>query len=226
MRHRTPVGNTLRRSPFDGLINHAAKVRECVKALEDALYYFERGDMERFREMKKKVEELESEADRIKANIRNHLPKGVWMPVDKQFFLMTLTQQDSILDYAEDVVVWIDIRGKPLPPELLEDFSKLQKKVVETVEEYEKAVNNIPHILETSFSEKERKETKEYIYGVHKLEHESDKIERELAKKIFSMEDRMDPLTIWHLIKLVNILGDVANHAENAADRVRAMISK
>ncbi len=226
MWRRVPVEMTLRRSPFDGLIEHAAKVRECVNALDDALSAFEKGDMDRFKELKKKVEELESEADRIKANVRNHLPKSVWMPVDKQFFLMTLTQQDSILDYAEDAVVWIDMRDRPLPPELSEDFSKLQKIVVKTVEEYEKVVNNIPHVLETSFSEKERKETKEYIYRVHSMEHESDIVERELTKKIFSMEDRLDPVTIWHLVKLVSILGDIADHAENAADRVRAMIAK
>lgn len=226
MRYRAPISSTLRKSPFDGLIEHAAKVRECVEALDEALSAFEKGDMESFKEKSKRVEELESEADRIKANIRNHLPKGIWMPVDKQFFLMTLTQQDSILDYAEDAVVWISMRGKPLPPELSEDFSRLQKIVVQTVKEYEKVINNIPHVLETSFSEKERKETKQYIYGVHRFEHESDILEREVTRKIFSLEDRLDPITVWHLIKLVNILGDIANHAENAADRVRAMIAK
>ncbi len=226
MWRRMPVGVPIRKSPFDGLIEHAAKVRECVNALDEALSAFEKGDMEEFERMRKKVEDLESEADRIKANIRNHLPKGVWMPVDKQFFLMTLTQQDSILDYAEDAVVWIDMRGKPLPPELSEDFSRLQKIVVKTVEEYEKVVNNIPHVLETSFAESERKETKEYIYNVHKLEHEADVVERVLTKKIFSMEERLEPVAVWHLVKLVNILGDIADHAENAADRVRAMIAK
>jgi predicted phosphate transport protein (TIGR00153 family) len=226
MWRRTSVGVPIRKSPFEGLIEHAAKVRECVHVLDEALSAFEKGDMERFETLKQKVEDLESEADRIKANVRNHLPKSVWMPVDKQFFLMTLTQQDSILDYAEDAVVWIDMRGKPLPPELAEGFSKLQKIVVKTVDEYEKVINNIPHVLETSFSDKERKETKEYIYRVHSMEHESDLVERELTKKIFSMEDKLDPITIWHLIKLVSILGDIADHAENAADRVRAMIAK
>ncbi len=226
MKYRAPVGKTLRRSPFDGLIEHASKVKECVKALDEALTAFEKGDMERFREKKKRVEELENEADRIKSNIRNHLPKGIWMPVDKSFFLMTLTEEDSILDYAEDAVIWIDMRGKPLPPELAEDFSRLQRIVVKTVEEFEKAVNNIPHVLESSFSEKERGETKQYIYNVHRLEHESDIAEREITKKIFSLEDHLDPVTIWHLTKLVSILGDIANHAENASDRIRAMIAK
>ena len=223
---RPAIGSVMRKSPFDGLIEHAAKVSECVDALDNAIEAFGKGDMVKFTELKKKVEGLENEADKIKANVRNHLPKSVWMPVDRGFFLMTLSEQDSILDYAEDAVIWIDLRGKPLPAELREDFMKLQKNVSATVHEYEKAVNNLKHVLETSFSEKERAETKEYIHNVHKMEHDSDIIERNLTKKIFSMEGELGPVDIWHLTRLVSILGDVANHAENAADRIRAMIAK
>ena len=223
---RPAIGSVMRKSPFDGLIEHAAKVSECVDALDRAMDAFGKGDMNEFVKLKKKVEGLENDADRIKANVRNHLPKSVWMPVDRGFFLMTLSEQDSILDYAEDAVIWIDLRGKPLPAELREDFRRLQKNVNATVHEYEKAVNNLKHVLETSFSEKERTETKNYIHNVHKLEHDSDIIERNLTKKIFSMEGELGPVDIWHLTRLVSILGDVANHAENAADRIRAMIAK
>ncbi len=220
------IESVMRKSPFDGLIEHAAKVSECVDSLDSALHAFSSGDMENFATMKRKVENLENEADRIKANVRNHLPKSIWMPVDRGFFLMTLSEQDSILDYAEDAVIWIDLRGKPLPPELRSEFERLQNVVNATVHEYEKAVNNLKHVLETSFSEKERAETKEYIHNVHRLEHDSDIVERELTKKIFSMEGKIGPVDIWHLTHLVSILGDVANHAENAADRIRAMIAK
>ncbi len=220
------IGSVMRRSPFDGLIEHAAKVSECVDSLDKAMKAFGEGDMERFRMLKNRVETAEDEADKIKSNVRNHLPKSIWMPVDRGFFLMTLSEQDSILDYAEDAVIWIDLRGKPLPSELKEDFRKLQSAVNAAVHEYEKAVNNLKHVLETSFSEKEREETKKYIYGVHKLEHDSDIIEREITKKIFSFEGHLDPVSIWHLTRLVSILGEIANHAENAADRIRAMIAK
>ncbi len=224
--YRAPIGKVMRKSPFDGLMEHAGKVRECITALDGALSAFESGNMDEFRKMKVKVEELEDEADRIKSNIRNHLPKSVWMPVDKGFFLMALSEQDSILDYAEDAVIWIDLRGKPLPDVLKEDFIRLQRTVVQTVKEFEKAVNNMKHVVESSFSEKEREETKEYIYNVHKYEHESDIIERETTKKIFSLEGNIDAVGIWHLVKLVEILGNIANHAENASDRIRAMIAK
>ena len=220
------IGSVMRKSPFDGLIEHASKVRECVDALDRAMEAFGRGDMEEFSKLKKRVEQIEDEADKIKANVRNHLPKSIWMPVDRGFFLMTLSEQDSILDYAEDAVVWIDLRGKPLPPELRDDFMRLQKSVNLTVQEFEKAVNNLRHLLETSFAEKEREETKQYIHNVHKLEHDSDVIERQITKKIFSLEGQLDPVSIWHLTRLVSIIGDIANHAENAADRIRAMMAK
>jgi len=223
---KSTIGGVMRKSPFEGLIEHASKVRECVDALDMAMDAFGRGDMKEFARLKKRVEQIEDEADKIKSNVRNHLPKSIWMPVDRGFFLMTLSEQDSILDYAEDAVIWIDLRGKPLPPELRDDFRTLQKSVDLTVREFGKAVNNIKHLLETSFAEKERDETKQYIHNVHKLEHDSDVIERQITKKIFSMEGELDPVSIWHLTRLVSIIGDIANHAENAADRIRAMIAK
>ena len=49
-------------------------------------------------------------------------------------------------------------------------------------------------------------------------------IEGELKQKIFSMET--DPVAIFHVVRLVEIISSVADHAENAGDMMRAMISR
>ncbi len=35
-----------------------------------------------------------------------------------------------------------------------------------------------------------------------------------------------DPVAIFHLVRLAEIIGSVANHAENAGDMMRAMIAR
>jgi len=45
-----------------------------------------------------------------------------------------------------------------------------------------------------------------------------------LKQKIFNME--MDPVTVFHMIKLTEIIGSIADHAENAGDMMRAMIAR
>jgi uncharacterized protein Yka (UPF0111/DUF47 family) len=40
------------------------------------------------------------------------------------------------------------------------------------------------------------------------------------------LEKELDPISIFHLVKVVDIIAQIANHAENAGDRIRAMIAK
>jgi len=56
------------------------------------------------------------------------------------------------------------------------------------------------------------------------MEHEADKREYALIKNIFKNEK--DPITLQHLVKLTEIIGKIADHAENTADMMRAMLSK
>jgi predicted phosphate transport protein (TIGR00153 family) len=223
---RMPVGNTLRRSPFEGLYLHSEKVKECIATLDDALRAYCEEDYDRFHMQTKRVIELEGEADQIKGNVRNHLPRFIFMPVDKADFLMLLREEDKILDYAEDTAVWLDFRHTPIPDSIKADFMAHADKVAECVEVLQKAMQNVRDLLETSFSKKERQQTKVLIHDIHRKEYEADLLERALTKKIFALESELDPLSIFHLVKVVDIIAQIANAAENAGDRIRAMIAK
>lgn len=223
---RMPVGNTLRKSPFEGLYLHAEKVKECIATLDEALRAYCEGNYDKFNTLTKKVVELEGEADQIKGNIRNHLPRFIFMPVDKADFLMLLREEDKILDYAEDTAIWLDFRHTSIPESIKDDFMAHADKVVECVDVLQKAMQNVRDLLETSFSKKEREQTKILIRQIHRKEYEADLLERELTKKIFALESELDPVSIFHLVKVVDIIAQIANAAENAGDRIRAMIAK
>ena len=225
-RARMPVASTFRKSPFEGLYLHAEKVRECIATLQEALKAYTEGRYEDFKTLAIKVAELEGEADQIKGNVRNHLPRFIFMPVDKADFLMLLREEDAILDYAEDATLWIGLRYTPIPESIKSEFMLHANKVVECVEILDKAMENLRDLLETSFSRKEREQTKKLIFELHKKEYEADVIERALTKKIFALEKALDPISIFHLVKVVDLIAQIANHAENAGDRIRAMIAK
>ena len=222
---RTPLGGIFRRSTFEGLLEHANKVHECLKYLMPAVRYFCDGKYEKMNEMVKKIRDLEREADQIKGNLRAHLPGFIFLPVKRGDFLMLLREEDSILDYAEDVANLMVMRHTPVPKDIRQDFLKHAKKVVETAEAFEKAVMNIKDLLETSFGKREREQTKKMIHHVHRKEWEADQIEAELSKKLFNYEG-LDPISIIHLLKIVDRMDQIANHAENAGDWLRAMLAK
>jgi len=223
---RTPIIQTLRKSPFEALIDHATYVKESANLLRKAFADYLEENYEDFEKKRKEIEKLELKADYIKSNIRNHLPKGVWMPVDRSVFLSLLSEMDKVEDIIQDVTEWLSLRKKPVPEELKDDFEALFEKSLESIELCEDAIYALNLVIESSFLEKEREKTKEIVHKLHIVEHESDLLERKLTREIFAIEDKLSAAALFHLSKLVFLLGEIANHAENAGDRVRALIAR
>jgi len=224
---RAPVADTFRRkSPFGQLFEHMEKVKECTEILGDGLIKYYKGDYKEFSGVAKKVSELEHEADVIKRNLRNHLPTSLFMPVDKGKFMWALREQDKILDHAENLVKMLDMRHTKIPKELQEVFISHLKLVMKTVDAMQDAVGNIRDLVETSFVKREREQTKKYIYKVHELEWKADQKKYEMTRGIYNLEKKLDPMDVYHLLKIADWVDDIADHAENVADWIRAMIAK
>ena len=47
-----------------------------------------------------------------------------------------------------------------------------------------------------------------------------------MTKGIYKLERKIDPMDVYHLLKIADWADDVADHAENVADWLRAMIAK
>ncbi len=224
---RAPIQDTFRRkSPFEQLIEHMCKVRECIDILGNGLIRYYKGDFKGFSDIAKKVSDLEHEADLIKSNLRNHLPSHLFMPVDKGKFLWALREQDAILDHAENLARMLDMRHTKIPKTVQNLFIEHLKLVMKTVGSMETAVSNIRDLVETSFVKREREQTKEFIYKVHSFEYAADKKKYEMTKGIYTLEKKLKPMDVYHLLKIADWVDDIADHAENVADWLRAMIAK
>ena len=224
---RAPVADTFRRkSPFGQLLEHMEKVRECTDILGNGLITYFKGDYKGFSDLAKKVSEIEHEADKIKRNLRNHLPTSLFMPVDKGKFMWALREQDKILDHAENLVKMLDMRHTAIPKELQEGFISHVNLVMKTVDAMQDAVGNIKDLVETSFVKREREQTKKFIYKVHEFEWKADQKKYELTRGIYNLEKKLDPMDVYHLLKIADWVDDIADHAENVADWLRAMIAK
>ena len=66
---------------------------------------------------------------------------------------------------------------------------------------------------------------RQMIHHIHRKEWEADQIEAKLSKELFNIKD-LDPVSVIHLLKIVDRMDQIANHAENAGDWLRAMLAK
>jgi len=210
-------------SPFEGLQEHAEKVKVCAWAFQQAVECYISSKCERFEELRQEVIQLESEADVIKKNIRGHLPKGAIIPVDKYELFRYLREQDQVPDAMEDALDLISYRGEPeIPEELEKDFFLLVDTVIDPVEDLSRLVAEARKYFR-NFSDTQREAVKAIIRGLAQKEHEADKLEDSLKRKIFNLTD---PVTVFHMITLTETIGSIADHAENAGDMMRAMIAR
>ena len=221
---RIPFISMFLTSPFEGLLEHAEKIKECAWAFQQAIECHITDQCERFEEFRKEVDKLESEADAIKRRIRGHLPKGTLMPVDKFELFRYLHEQDKVLDAVEDALDWISFRSEPgIPDALHKDFFLLVDAVMDPVEEMCHMVSDARKYF-TNFSEKQRELIKETIHTLRRQEHEADKVEDDIKAKVLNMQ--IDPVTVFHMIRLAEVIGSLADHAENAGDMMRAMLAR
>ncbi len=224
---RAPVSETFRKkSPFAQLLEHMCKVKFGIDILSKGLVKYYKGDFKDFSSVAKKVSEIEHEADIIKRNLRNHLPNSLFMPVDKGKFMWALREQDKMLDHAENLVIMLDMRHTKIPKDLQKLFIEHVKAVQKTVHAMEDAVCSIKDLIETSFVQREREQTKELIYKVHDAEYKADKKKYEMTKGIYENEKKLDPMDVYHLLKIADWVDDIADHAENVSDWLRSMIAK
>ncbi len=213
-----------RESPFPRLQEHAAKVQEGGKLFRSAIRCYLESDCEEFDELHLKVTALESEADKIKQNIRAHLPKGILLPVDKFQFLWYLREADRVMDAMQDALHWLSYRTTLVPEPLIDDLLLMVDKAVEVIDEFQPMVESAVQYFHT-FSNKERDQVKDVIRDLRLKEFESDQIERKLKSDVFTLTVN-DPAATFHLIRLIEYIGEVSNHAENAGDMMRAMVAK
>jgi len=221
---RIPFFKMFMTSPFEGLQEHAEKIKECVWVFQQAMECHFAVKCETFEEFRQEVVRMESEADAIKRRIRGHIPKGTMMPISNFLLFRYLREQDGVLDAVEDTLDWISYRSEPrIPAELEKDFALLVDSVIDPIEQLTTMVAEAREYFK-SYSEKQRDVVKDIIKSLREQEHEADKVEDSIKRKVFNME--ADGVTIFHLIRLAEVIGSIADHAQNAGDMMRAMLSR
>ncbi len=224
---RTPIVDTIYRSPFEGLVTHSKKIDECFLNIKSCIYSYLERDFEKAEEYTKHIKRIEHEADMIKANTRAHIPKSIFFAVSKREFLHLLHDSDSILDYAEDVAVLLTMKQTCVPEEVAEGMKDLIDKVIQCVGAYQEVMSHIEKLVKVSFGGRERNKVKELIKKIHKYEHEADSIEFKISKYLFNIDNEiLDAVSVLHLLKVVDRMGGIADKAQNAGERVRAMLAK
>ena len=140
------------KSPFGALKQHMLKGGECVGQVRSMFEAMLDGDDARLASIAKQISKTEHRADEIKNEIRDNLPRSIFLPVDRADFLSVLSQQDSIPDTVEDIAVLLTVRKTFVPPSWRELLLGYVDKCVETFRAAAEVVTHLDELVDVGLT--------------------------------------------------------------------------
>ena len=220
------IGDLFGKSPFGPIVEHSKKVHECVELLWPLMETLIDEDYDTLMCLHSKMSRLEHEADNLTHEIRDYLGQRYFLPVERTVLLSYLNHQETIADLAEDFAVVLTLRKTRVHEELHDEFFNYLNQVFQVSGTLLTAAVEFKNLAETAFSGAGARTVLKFIENLGEEEWKTDKMSRKLSRKIFALEGREDILNILFYEKMVIVLGQIANRAENAGDHLRAMIEK
>ncbi len=213
-------------SPFVQLHEHAKKVHECVELIRPLADALLTEDYEKIEELHNLMSRTEHEADQIKTELRDKITKMYFLSVGRLELGQFLAYQDDVADAAEDFAVVLLLRKTKIPEELKPDFLAFAGQVISVSEQLMNLAEKLSTLAEAAFSGREAQNVLKGIEEIGEEEWRADRLERKFARHLYTIEDKIDPITIFFLDKYCKTLGRVSNKAEKSAKYLRLIIRK
>lgn len=214
------------KSPFGPLVEHTKKVHECVKVIKPLMEAVVKEDYEEVHRLQDVASRLEYEADQIKHQIREQIPRRYFLAVERDELENFLRCEDKIADSVQDFAVILFIRNTKIYPALKDEFFTFIEQIMKVSNMLMGAAEELENLAETSFGGTEAKSVMQRIAGLGEEEWKADRLQRQLCRHIYSLEKELDPITIIFYEKMLQTLSRIANEAENTGDLLRIMIVK
>jgi len=213
-------------TPFRPLQEHMRVVVSCADQVPGLFAALCEGDETKIGEIRDEIFALENKADEIKNELRSHLPKTLFMPVDRRDILEILDLQDSIADTAQDIAGALMVRQPKVLESIRDPLMDLTGRCLEACHQMARIMEQLDELVETGFRGPESEIVLAMIDELNRIETDTDHKAIKLLTELFSHEGEIDPvsLMIWH--RLIRWIGDLANYSEKVGNRLRLLIAR
>lgn len=227
MKSTSPLSGLLRRSPFKPIQEHMRCVFSCICLLPPLFEALFDQDNDKVLHCAKQIGELESQADTIKNDFRLNMPTTLLMPVARKDLLGLISDQDRLSDICEEIGKILSYRTMEVPGELKPLIDELLEGTVEISGEAKKMIEELDELVEVGFGlGREVKKITTIIAGLRKSEHNIDDIVNRARKTLFAIEKDLNPVDVMFWYKMLELVGDISDKAENIGDRLLLFLSR
>ena len=226
MRTTNPIMSLFGKSPFKSLQLHMRAVTACVAEVPALFQAVIDRDSDKLVEQKNRIFEHEQKADELKNELRDHLPRSMFLPVDRRDLLEVLGMQDSIADTAQDIAGLLVERNMEVPQGMAEPLMKLVGRCLDACEHAGRIIEEMDELVEMGFRGAEAEEVEKMVAELNGIEEETDQMGMQLSRTLFSQEDAMKPVSVLFWYQLIQWTGDLGDYAEKVGDRLRLLLAR
>lgn len=225
MLRQKSVLDVFARSPMRPLRNHIKKADACVAALVPFYQAVRQSDWQQSAALYQKITGLEHEADKLKRDLRTHLPKSLFLPVPRGDILGLLSKQERLANRAKDIAGIMLGRKMQLPEGLVEPFERYLARAVDASHKAAAAIDELDELLESGFRGKEVSLVEKMIDELNNIEHETDQMQIALRQQLFDMETSLQPVEVIFLYHIIDWVGHLANDAQQAGYQLQLLLA-
>lgn len=226
MRNQNPFASLIGASPFKPLQQHMRIVSECMNEVPKLFDALSANNSEAIMACKSVIFTKEQEATSVKTELRAHLPKSLFMPVDRRDLLDLLESQHSIVEIPHKIASLLTEREMSVPNEMK---AELQSLVHGCMSAYQKTLNIIEEmdeLVEVGFGGREAHKVENMAAQVEELDTSAETLKTELNKQLFLVEAQLSPVTVMLWYQLSDWILEISVRAEKTSDRVRLMLAR
>lgn len=218
------ITNLFGQSPFKALEDHSSKVYQCVALIPDLFEQSLKGNPEGVSKLSEDIFRLESEADELRDQLHLDLSSKVLMPVSKYQLLSVLEHQDSIADRAEDFAAIFTYRQLSLSETMASEVRAFLDGSLAVCKLAEGIFSKLIILVESSFSGRDALTISKLIFELRKREDGIKTEKIRLLQKLHRTQEELDAVDLISWTQVIEIVGDLAKFADNAATGIGSMI--
>ena len=216
----------LAESPFSGLQEHMEVDNKASEALKSFIKSAVESDWKTAKEHRETIVKLEHQADEIKNNIRNHLPKSLFMSVSRQDVLDLVFTMDGIPNAAKDISGVMIGRKMVIPEHMSKRFIDCTNSAITATHQACDAIKKVNEMQRSGFGGKNSNQLHHLVAEIEQLEQENDELEISLRNELFKIEQDLPPVDVIFLYDIINKIGILADISQTLGHILIRLVAK
>ena len=221
-----PIGRLFGKSPIGPIQEHMQVAEEAASFLPQLVQASIDGDWVRAREIQRLINRAESDADKMKRDIRRNLPRSLFLPVPRGDLLELVAAQDKVANVAKDIGVLVLGRQMQFPDKLQQPLLDFLDACLLATNQCLTAIQELDELLEVGFTGREVKRVEKMLKALDKTEARCDKTATHVRGILFTLEAELAAVDVMFLYRVLALIPKIADVAESVGDRLQIIIAR